>query len=143
MIQPCYTGMVYIGSITKAEVSYIVTRDLCTQKWEWHFQKILPDPFKLGEPILDQSHEVLIWQQSSGVGALASFSESLEYAPGGVDFLTDQLSVKVDNKPLAPGLYRPDLTHPDTTEDGIRWGISLIFNGPSSYLTRFEITDRP
>lgn len=108
------------------------------------FSKDPAGPFeKLGEPILDQSHEVLIWQQSSGVGALASFSESLEYAPGGVDFLTDQLSVKVDNKPLAPGLYRPDLTHPDTTEDGIRWGISLIFNGPSSYLTRFEITDRP
>lgn len=97
-------------------------------------------PFeKYGEPILDRSHEVLIWRQSTGVGALASFSESLEYAPGGVDFLTDQLSVEVDNKPLAPGLFRPDLTNSNTSEDGMLWGISMIHNGAESYLIRYEI----
>jgi hypothetical protein len=107
------------------------------------FSKKPAGPFeKFGEPILDESHEVLIWRQSTGVGALASFSESLEYAPGGVDFLTDQLSVKVDNKPLAPGLYRPDLTNPNTSVNGMLWGISMIHNGAESYLTRFEIEEK-
>lgn len=107
------------------------------------FSKNPDGPFeKYGEPILDRSHEVLIWRQSTGVGALASFSETLEYARGGVDFLSNKLSVKVRNKPLAPGLFRPDLTNPNTSEDGMLWGISMIHNGAESYLTRFEIEEK-
>lgn len=103
------------------------------------FSKYPDGPFiKFDQSILTRSHEVLIWRESHGVGALASLSESLEYAPDGINFLENRLNYKVEDKPLAPGLFRPDLTNQNTNKGGLTWGISMIHNGAESYLVRFE-----
>lgn len=106
------------------------------------FSKNPDGPYtKIDHSILTRSHEVLIWRQSHGVGALASLSETLEYAPDGINFLDNRMNVKVENKPLAPGLFRPDITNHDTSKEGLTWGVSMIHNGHENYLIRFDIED--
>lgn len=98
-------------------------------------------PFqKLGRPILPGSHEVLIWPQGTGVAALASLSSSFEYAADGIDFTSDPLGAKVENRPVAPGAYRPDLMKPVLKGEGLNWGISMVHNGDEAYLIRFQLT---
>ncbi len=95
-----------------------------------------------GNPILDKSHEVFVWPQNRGVACLASISSTYEYAPDGLDFTTERLSVKVDKTkyPHAPGAYRPDLTGEKMT--GITWGVSMVHNGKDSYLVRWEFVNK-
>ncbi|MCD6347843.1 MAG: family 43 glycosylhydrolase [Bacteroidales bacterium] len=90
-------------------------------------------------PILDKSHEVLAWPMGPGIACLASFSSTIEYAPDGLDFTSNPLSVNVPNRPNAPGLFRPDLTNPVTCGEIPVWGISMVHNGPECYLQRFEL----
>lgn len=100
-------------------------------------------PFiKYGKPILPQSHEVMIWQDGSGIAALSSLSSTLEYAPDGIDFTSNQLSVKVRSFPKAPGAYRTDLTSPSSTGKGLRWGISMVMNNDECYLIRYKTHSR-
>ena len=97
-------------------------------------------PFtKLEQPLLSNSHEVLIWPQSPGVGSLASKSSTIEYAADGIDFTSDPLVVPVENRPNAPGAYRPDLTQSGKYKSGLSWGISMVHNGPESYLIRYQV----
>jgi hypothetical protein len=97
-------------------------------------------PFvKLGRPILPGSHEVLIWPQGTGVAALASASSTFEYAADGIDFTGYGLATKAENRPNAPGAYRPDLTLPVVEGEGLQWGISMIHNGDEAYLIRYEL----
>ena len=104
------------------------------------FSKYPEGPFeKIDKSILAGSHEVLIWQQGTGVACLASLSSTFEYAPDGIDFTTDKLAVKVANRPIAPGAYRPDLTNPAVIGEGLKWGISMKHNGPEAYLIRYEV----
>ena len=104
------------------------------------FSTTIEGPYqKHGPPILDKSHEVLIWPWQDGVAALASFSSTLEYAPDGIDFLSDKKMVKVENRPIAPGAFRPELTQISHSSDGMDWGISMIHNGDECYLIRFNI----
>ena len=102
-------------------------------------------PFKKyeGNPILDKSHEVFLWKQNDGIGCLASLSSTLEYASDGIDFSSHPVSVTVPNKlrPQAPGAYRPDLTG-DKSASGLTWGVSMIHNGASSYLVRWQWIDK-
>jgi beta-xylosidase len=93
---------------------------------------------KLGKPILAESHEVMIWPYERGIAALASISSTFEYAPDGIDFTTNKLGIKIDNRPNAPGSYRQDLTENVTTGEGLKWGISMVHNGPEGYLIRFQ-----
>ena len=100
-------------------------------------------PFiKYSKPILPQSHEVMIWQEGSGIGALSSLSSTLEYAPDGIDFTSNQLSVKVKSFPKAPGAYRTDLTSPSTLKKGLTWGISMVMNNDECYLIRYKTHSR-
>lgn len=87
--------------------------------------------------ILSRGHEVLVWKKHTGVAALASFSQTIEYAPDGIDFTTDSLGYKVRNIPKAPGLYRVDLTDHDIVEEP-GWGISMI-HGKDPYLIKFSM----
>lgn len=100
-------------------------------------------PFtKYDKPILPQSHEVMIWQEGYGIGALSSLSSTLEFAPDGIDFTSNKLSVKVKSFPKAPGAYRSDLTSPSTEGKGLTWGISMVHNGDECYLIRYKIYSR-
>lgn len=96
-----------------------------------------------GNPILDQSHEVFLWKKNSGTACLASISCMFEYAPDGLDFTTNPISVKIERnkRPNAPGAYRPDLTG-EKEGNELSWGVSMIHNGAESYLVRWEFVDK-
>lgn len=94
---------------------------------------------KLSEPILDKSHEVLIWKQGNGVAALASLSSTLEYSASGLDFTSSPKHIKVSNRPMAPGAFRADLT--GSKANTLDWGISMVHNGPDSYLVRYDVSE--
>lgn len=102
-------------------------------------------PFKKykGNPILDKSHEVFLWKQNKGIACLASISSTLEYAVDGINFNSHQVSVAVPNKlrPKAPGAYRTDITGGES-KDGLTWGVSMVHNGVSSYLVRWQWIDK-
>ncbi len=88
-------------------------------------------------PILDKSHEVLIWKSGDGIASLASFSSSINYAPDGLNF--SPIYPNLDNIPKAPGLYRPELNE-ETEKDKIPgWGIALKNKNKRVYLVRFEM----
>jgi beta-xylosidase len=107
------------------------------------FSKYPDGPFtKFDKPILPGSHEVMLWQQGTGIGMLASLSSTFEYAPDGVDFLSDKLAVKVKNRPTAPGVFRMDLTDPTIRGEGICWGISMVMNGDECYLIRYQLVSK-
>lgn len=91
------------------------------------------------KPILDNSHEVMIWKQGEGVGALASISSTLEYSKTGLDFMTNRKNIKVENRPFAPGAFRPDLTDGEIKK--LEWGISMVHNGPDCYLIRYDVIE--
>ena len=91
-------------------------------------------------PVLDKSHEVMIWRQGDGVATLASISSTLEYSKTGFDFITDKKSIKVENRPFAPGAYRADLTGGEANT--LDWGISMIHNGSDCYLIRYDVSKK-
>ena len=95
---------------------------------------------KYGSPLLDKSHEVLIWKHGEGVAALASISSTLAYSKTGLDFTSDGKNIKVDNRPFAPGAYRPDLTGGKAKK--LEWGISMVHNGPDCYLIRYDVIEK-
>ncbi len=97
---------------------------------------------KFGKPILENSHEVLIWRENTGIAALASKSKTLEYAIDGLDFNKDGLNLKLCDIPNAPGAFRPDLVDPQSPIYGIKWGISMIHNGDECYLIRYDCINR-
>ena len=45
-----------------------------------------------------------------------------------------------NNRPNAPGAYRPDLTGNNTNE--LIWGISMVHNKSESYLVRWELINK-
>jgi hypothetical protein len=92
-------------------------------------------------PILDQSHEVMVWKQGKGVACLASISSTFEYAHDGLDFTSAALNLDIpkDNRPKAPGAFRPDLVERKSGRDGLTWGISMVQNGDEAYLIRWKI----
>ena len=101
-------------------------------------------PYKKYEnnPILDKSHEVMIWRQGGGVACLASLSSTFEYAADGLDFTSAGLNIQIpgEERPLAPGTFRPDLVDPGTDISGLTWGISMVHNRDESYLVRWKAT---
>ena len=80
-----------------------------------------------------------LYDTVSGIGALSSLSSTLEYAPDGIDFTSNKLSVKVKNFPKAPGAYRADLNSTSTMGKGLTWGISMVMNNNECYLIRYKI----
>ncbi|MUH35548.1 xylosidase [Zobellia amurskyensis] len=88
-------------------------------------------------PLLDKSHEVLIWARDGGVASLASINKTINFAADGENFSVIQDSLA--DIPIAPGLYRPHLENgnPETEIPG--WGISLKGGKGSAYFARFEM----
>jgi hypothetical protein len=67
-----------------------------------------------------------------------SATSTFEYAADGIDFMRPKLAVKVENRPLAPGVFRQDLTDPAIRGEGLNWGLSMVHNGAECYLIRYE-----
>lgn len=88
-------------------------------------------------PILDKSHEVLIWSQGGGVASLASISSTINFAKDGVHFST--LKSNLEQIPKAPGLYRPHLEFGHKVNEIPGWGIAMKVEKSQAYLVRFEM----
>ena len=88
-------------------------------------------------PILDKSHEVLIWSQDGGVASLASINKSINFARNGTDFKA--LETNLSAVPKAPGLYRPELESGNPKIESPGWGISMLEKKGLAYLLRFEM----
>ncbi|WP_215222756.1 glycoside hydrolase family protein [Echinicola shivajiensis] len=93
---------------------------------------------KFNRPLLDKSHEVLIWPFKNGVNALASISSQIKYAPDGINFDSKNEGYKVKSRPNAPGAFRPDLTNSVVVGEKLSWGIGMVHNGNDAYLIRFD-----
>jgi hypothetical protein len=89
------------------------------------------------DPILDRSHEVLIWLKDGGVASLASISSSINFASDGINF--SPIQQELTNIPTAPGLYRPHLEDGNPAEEIPGWGISMKQAKGEAYLLRYEI----
>lgn len=88
-------------------------------------------------PILDHSHEVLIWLKDGGVASLASINSSINFAPDGINFSTIQQDL--ENIPTAPGLYRPHLEDGNPATEIPGWGIGMRQAKDEAYLLRYEM----
>jgi hypothetical protein len=90
---------------------------------------------KNSTPILDKSHEVLIWKQEAGIASLASINHTINFAANGIDFSPKYTNLT--HIPKAPGLYRASLTDEDAESEYPRWGIAMIYKNKKVYLRRF------
>jgi len=97
------------------------------------------DKLNDGQPVQDSGHEVQIWQHGIGVMSLVSAhgpnGRTLQVAEDGVNFQVIQRGLK--NQPNAPGLYRPELTDPQTDPGMPEWGIGMVYGG-EPYLRRYD-----
>ena len=97
-------------------------------------------PFKKHDgPLLDKSHEVLIWGKDGGIVSLASINKTLNISADGEHFSVLQDSLK--NIPKAPGLYRPHLENGNPEINVPGWGIAMIQKKGWAYLVRFEMNN--
>lgn len=95
-------------------------------------------PFeKHNGPVLDKSHEVLIWNQDGGVASLASLSSTINFAADGLHFFSIQSNLT--KIPKAPGLYRPDLGNGNKAAETLGWGVSMVQTKGKAFLVRFEM----
>jgi hypothetical protein len=94
-------------------------------------------PFtKHTHPILDKSHEVLVWNQDDGIASLTSINRALYFAADGLNF--SLIQEKLMSIPHAPGLYRPHLTdHSIRQVPG--WGISHAVKNGDVYLVKYTM----
>ena len=95
-----------------------------------------------GSHIQDSGHEVMVWPFEGGVLSLVSEhgpnGRTLQFAQDGLDFRVVQRGL--ENQPNAPGAFRRDLSGEPAYDNGIRWGISMVYKGPP-HLLRYEIVE--
>lgn len=102
------------------------------------YAKLPEGPYeKHPTPLLDKSHEVLIWSKDGGVASLASINSTINLAADGVHF--SPIQSNLTNIPKAPGLYRPHLENGNKANEIPGWGISMIQKKGIAYLLRFEM----
>ena len=84
----------------------------------------------------------MLWQEASGIGALASISNTFEYAPDNLNFMSHKLGLTVENRPKAPGVFREDLTQTNVGGEGLKWEISMAPNGAKTYLNGYKLVSK-
>lgn len=88
-------------------------------------------------PLLDKSHEVLIWKEGESVASLASISNSISYAEDGLNFIKKHTGLT--SIPKAPGLFRPHLTSDTRNNEIPGWGMAMTRKDNRVFLIRFEM----
>lgn len=96
-----------------------------------------------GKPVQTGGHEVQIWEQDDGVCSIVAnlppHGNTLRFSPDGLEFDSQIVANFRPCSPLAPGLFRPELTG-DKVESRQRWGIAMATYAGDPYLTRYEFT---
>jgi hypothetical protein len=86
-------------------------------------------------PVIKAGHEVLVWPEGKGITALISANpKSIWHSEDGIRF---KMVTPVNDRPNAPGAYRPDAFLDTGAGKGIEWGISMIHHKKWPYLVRF------
>ncbi|WP_165731302.1 family 43 glycosylhydrolase [Polaribacter sp. 20A6] len=93
---------------------------------------------KQTKPLLDKSHEVLVWKTKEGISSLASINHRISTASDGLNFKPHYQNLK--KVPKAPGLFRSSLSDTNSFDELPNWGIAMIQKKGVAYLLRFEIT---
>ncbi len=102
--------------------------------------------------LVQPGHELLLWPHGEGILSLPtghyrpkhSDDFCLHYSPDGLTFSVVSPVIpstrQESNRGLrAPGLYRPDLIHPDEPYSGPLWGLSMTSYGRNAGLQRFML----
>ncbi|MCB4807866.1 family 43 glycosylhydrolase [Tamlana sp. 62-3] len=99
-------------------------------------------------PLVEGSHEVLVWPQGTGVGTMVGMKlkgkKSIPfyqmYAKDGIHF-KKTYQIDNDNAPWAPGAYRPEAFTDSDKGQIIKWGLHIGGARPNLFLERFDITN--
>ena len=95
-------------------------------------------------PVAEGGHEVLVWAEGKGVGALVGMKLgeakpfNLMYAEDGLNF-EKVAQIESDKAPWAPGAYRPEAFSESDKGERIKWGLHIGGKRPDLFLERFEI----
>lgn len=96
-------------------------------------------------PVVLGNHEVLVWPEGTGVGALigtvgpADLTRSVMHAPDGIHFTKTHRVVRV---PTAAGAYRPEAFTGSAAGERIEWGVHIgKQQGSLPFLERFQLVD--
>ena len=101
-------------------------------------------------PLAEGGHEVLVWPQGDGVGALVGmklkreqdFPFRLMFAKDGIHF--EQVGeIENQNSPWAPGAYRPEAFTGSGKGEMIQWGLHIGGQRPELFLERFDLVEKP
>ncbi len=100
-------------------------------------------------PLVEGNHEVLVWPQGAGVGAMIGMKLKgrqdipfyLMYAEDGIHFEKTGV-ISNENAPWAPGAYRPEAFTDIGQGEMIQWGLHIGGERPDLYLERFEIIEK-
>ncbi len=90
-------------------------------------------------PLIEGGHEVCVWRQDEGVGALVQPNGpeggTLQYSHDGIRFRR----ITEARPPQAPGPYRTDNFVDEPTNKGIEWGLHIgLRSRPLPFLQRFS-----
>ena len=105
-------------------------------------------------PVIPGNHEVLVWPQGTGVGAMIgtigpkSITNSIMYAADGINF---SKVGKVKQGPWAGGAYRPEAFTQSGTGSIPKWGVEIgRTRGKAAketknlpFIQRFDVTVKP
>lgn len=109
------------------------------------------DPFVKHEsnPLVEGGHEVLVWPQGNGVGALVGMKLGehkevpfyLMYAEDGIHF---KRTGQIDNQnaPWAPGAFRLESFNYSGKGKVIEWGLHIGGKRPELFLERFDFVKK-
>ncbi len=97
-------------------------------------------------PLVAGNHEVLVWPQGRGVGAMIgmklegrnSIPFYLMYAEDGIHFEKTH-EIKNQDAPWAAGAYRPEAFTDSGRGEMIKWGLHIGGERPDLFLERFDI----
>lgn len=99
-------------------------------------------------PLADGGHEVLVWPQGEGVGALVGMKLGenskvpfyIMYAEDGIHFEKTGQILNQD-APWAPGGYRPEAFTDNGKGEMIEWGLHIGGKRPKLFLERFDLVN--
>lgn len=95
-------------------------------------------------PLAKGGHEVLVWPEGEGVGALVGMKLGkgspffLMHAEDGLNF-KKTAQIMNTNAPWAPGAFRPEAFTESGKGDMIEWGLHIAGERPNLFLERFDI----
>ncbi|CAA6677562.1 MULTISPECIES: family 43 glycosylhydrolase [unclassified Lentimonas] len=93
-------------------------------------------------PVIPGNHEVVVWPQGTGVGAMIGkvgpkdLVRTIQYSEDGVNFTTTH---KMSEEAFAGGTYRPEAFTDSNTGEGPTWGVEIGKGKKLLCIQRFDL----